>query len=262
MTKKDRSDWLKAIRIELGLSQKDISGLMGITQSTYSHMEKGEKSNLTIDHMNFLVDEFNVNPYYLLNGEKPMFIEFNHILEKTKSDVMNPYSTNLAGGGTFLVPVSAQAGYAEEWPQEQINLPEVIIPGMKNGDTRVFEISGDSMTPFIMDGDYVACTKVENRHHVRDGLMYVIVSRTQGITVKYLRIQQHTVRCYPANTDGYQPFDLDFDEVRELWEVQIRITKHITAGNFEYQAIGDQSRISRLENVVEKLLELPQFKQK
>lgn len=117
------------------------------------------------------------------------------------------------------------------------------------------------MLPHLFDGDFVACTRVDHPDEIRDGLIYVIVSRTQGIAVKHIRAHSNGLRLLPANMKGHQPHDLPLDEVRELWEVQIRITKHILSGAIERQLMGSSRRMDRLEAVVEKMLQMPVFNQ-
>lgn len=214
----------------LGMSQIDISNLLNISQSAYSRMEKGIRSNLTIDHMHTIVEKYSVNPLFLLSGDLPYFIEANNLSGSRLNEPSIPYGSRST---TILVPLKAHASYVNEYTQEPSDLPRVIIPGLVASGGRVFEISGNSMEPILLHGDYVGCQRVENPHTIRDGTIYVVVSRTQGITVKYLRVTLHALRCLSANATEHLPFDLDLDEVREIWEVQIRITRHLHSGLLE-----------------------------
>lgn len=164
-----------------------------------------------------------------------------------------PSTSNRVGNICYLVPASAQAGYAEGWSDEHPpRLSEVSIPGIQDENARVFEVSGDSMNPILMDGDYVACTRVEDARYIRDGLIYVIVSRN-GVAVKHVRVVNDKLLCTPENTHGFEPFEVPFEEVRELWAVKIRITRHIIGGRLEQVGAGQGG--SKLEELLIRLLD-------
>jgi hypothetical protein len=107
-----------------------MSELLEITQPAYSRMEKGTKTNLTIDHLNTLVDTYGVNPWFLLNGTEPLFTDDGGL--------------PILESACYLVPVAAQAGYAGGGDQQGAGLPRVVLPGISGtDDTRVFEAAGD-----------------------------------------------------------------------------------------------------------------------
>jgi hypothetical protein len=112
------------------------------------------------------------------------------------------------------------------------------------------------MVPVIMDGDFVAGTRVERPERIRDGLLYVVVSRTQGLALKYLQVRTEGLRCYSENST-FQPYDLEFEEVREIWEVQLRVTRHIL--NQRYEVVpapgAAQGALERIERLMVELIE-------
>jgi len=59
--------------------------------------------------------------------------------------------------------IAAQAGYVNEFPQSYTdqNLIPISIPGIE-GEARTFEITGGSMEPALIEGDYVVCRRVEH----------------------------------------------------------------------------------------------------
>ncbi len=64
---------LKEIRISQGLTQKQMSEKIGVTEATVSRMESG-KSAITEQTVKSLCREFNINKDWLLNGEGEMNI--------------------------------------------------------------------------------------------------------------------------------------------------------------------------------------------
>lgn len=63
---------VREIRKELGLTQKDLAERLGLTFSALSDIERG-KNGLSFDVVKGLIMSVGVNPYYLLNGDLPIF---------------------------------------------------------------------------------------------------------------------------------------------------------------------------------------------
>jgi transcriptional regulator with XRE-family HTH domain len=252
MSKPNRGIFLKKVRKELGLTQSEVSETLGITQSAYSGMERGTKSALTIDHYETLIDRYGINPLFLLKGELPLFSDESptgsHIKGQSDDRSLVDYEN-----AALFVPVKAQAGYVASWPDIEGSLQRVLIPGMKK-KSRVFEVAGNSMHPLLMHGDYVVCSPIENRHELRHGLIYVLVSRTQGITVKYVHEDKYALFCTPHNPD-HKAFYVPFDEAKELWEVRMRVTEHLFPDR-----ISAQSMVPRpgdtMQEIADKMIEI------
>jgi transcriptional regulator with XRE-family HTH domain len=65
-------DRVREIRLALKMKQAEFSTGIGISIPTLSSIETS-KGNLTLDQFVKIVKDFNVNPDYLLFGDKPMF---------------------------------------------------------------------------------------------------------------------------------------------------------------------------------------------
>jgi transcriptional regulator with XRE-family HTH domain len=65
-------DRVREIRLALKMKQAEFSTGIGISVPTLSSIETS-KGNLTLDQFVKIVKDFNVNPDYLLFGDKPMF---------------------------------------------------------------------------------------------------------------------------------------------------------------------------------------------
>ena len=74
---------LERRRIKYGYSQQDISKLLGITQSQYSRIEKGESN--PNKHLKKLSEIFDCEPYEVFQGE---------ILKEIDNDFLNDPSNN------------------------------------------------------------------------------------------------------------------------------------------------------------------------
>lgn len=64
---------LKEVRNKLGIAQGEMAYSLKIQQSQYSRYENGT-SKPSVDILEKLVKQFNININYLLTGEGPMFI--------------------------------------------------------------------------------------------------------------------------------------------------------------------------------------------
>lgn len=150
----------------------------------------------------------------------------------------------------MLVPASAYAGYALEWSQEPPKSAHFIeVPGI-SGDARTFEVDGDSMEPVLYDGDYVSCKPVKTASDIRSGHLYCIVSRSAGPQIKYVQLTRTSLKMLPANREGYQPYDLEFEDIMEVWEVALRITRNLMDPRIELGTYVNPDRIRRLEKFI------------
>ena len=62
-------EYIKKVRIDLGLSQRKVAEQLGITQQGYALIENG-KRKLEIDVLIKLSEIFNANPLNIINGEE------------------------------------------------------------------------------------------------------------------------------------------------------------------------------------------------
>lgn len=60
-------------RKKLGLSQGELAKRLGMLQSQYSNYERGTRKP-SVEVLEKLVKQFNININYLLTGDGPMFI--------------------------------------------------------------------------------------------------------------------------------------------------------------------------------------------
>jgi transcriptional regulator with XRE-family HTH domain len=176
---------------------------------------------------------------YLAGRSKPQFdgllamsdffnISLDDLVYKNLSEQdisVNGEWVNLERQKNLLVPIKAHAGYIAEWGQEQAKkLEQVHIPGVF-GEARTWEIEGDSMEPLVFSGDFVSGSKA-NINHLIGGGIYVVVTMSQGIHIKFVEWHDAGILLTPANAK-YQPYTLPLSEIRELWNINTRITRRI-----------------------------------
>lgn len=120
-----------------------------------------------------------------------------------------------------VVPAKASAGYLEGYddPEYIQQLENIKLPFIPTGKHRAFPIKGDSMLP-LKDGSYVIGEFVENREDIRSNATYVLVTLNEGMVYKRVinNIQQNNTLRLISDNSTYAPYNVNIDEVIELWK--------------------------------------------
>lgn len=256
------------------MSQIDFAKLLEIPQSVVSEVEKGKKNISHNSIISLLASFSNVNVDWLFTGRGGMFysdnvqkFEYkydevplianetqeqyvsskNHLPVHLMDDLV--HLNSVQSKNNILVPVAAYGGYLGEWTQEYISqeLIYIKIPGEPH-QARTFEVLGDSMEPVISDGDYVVCRRCDQLNHIKKGRIYVIVSILHGISVKYIYPGTGYIVLEPANLTSHQAAMIGYEDVREIWEVVMRITSDIKTTEDE----PVRSRLAAIEHFLYK----------
>ena len=141
-----------------------------------------------------------------------------------------------------LVPIHAQAGYLTGYQnQEYIEmLPKytTTVDKYAKGKYRFFEANGDSMDngdirEAIPDGTVLMCREIHKQYwksklHTHAWPNYIVVHKTEGIVVKQIAkqdLEKGTLLLHSLNPnrDKYPDFEVNLDDVMELYNVVKRI---------------------------------------
>lgn len=113
-------------------------------------------------------------------------------------------------------------------------LPLLRIPGLppSNRPYRAFEVDDESMSP-VENGAVVVARQEENVQQIKDGKLYVLVTRTEGVIFRrvYNHIQKSGELLLEALNPAFtqQQLSVMGREV-EAWEVLLYISRHLPAG--------------------------------
>jgi len=123
-----------------------------------------------------------------------------------------------------IVPVKASAGYLNGYADREYigNLPRfsMPVPELSAGKTfRVFQIKGDSMLP-IQPGSYLFCEYVEGVSSIREGDIYIIITREEGLVCKRVFLQEDHQLLLKSDNPEYTPYPVDGRTVLELWKAR------------------------------------------
>lgn len=206
------------------MSQEDLAALLSLERTTISKYEQ-KKSYPTIDVVSRIVKIFNISIDDLCY--KDLDYGQSSAADTSHTTSADPHASYYKKNKNYLIPVAGRPDYLGMDADAKVNFKEVIIPGVY-GEARTFEVFGDSMAPLIHSGDYVGCTRQQIEHLV-DNAIYVVVSKPHGIILaRVAKEQENLLRLSVENQAAGNPYTIAYEEVEELWKVQVRITGNLS----------------------------------
>lgn len=153
-----------------------------------------------------------------------------------------------------LVPVKAAAGYLAGYADPEFidELNTFTLPMLAPGKYRAFEIVGDSMLP-TPSGSVIVGEKLERLEDVKTNNTYVVVSRQEGIVYKRIMKNNRSKNKWTLISDNpsYQPYNVEADDILEVWQAQTIITKANTQQRWDVNQLA--GLVSNLQDQVSKL---------
>ncbi|UII26457.1 LexA family transcriptional regulator [Fulvivirga maritima] len=240
------------LRELLQMSQVKFAEKINISQGALSQIENG-KSQISLETLRSISNELQVNCNWLVNGTGDIFQqdEEEAYEEVRKSEKV---SIQLVYDGQSIVPFvkeEAHAGYINGYddPSYLQTLDVYKIPGYQNGNYRLFEIEGESMTPTIFPREIVICSHIENRETIENGTLCVIVTK-EGIVAKRVYFYENDNQLFILKSDNskFKTYSIQDKKVLEIWKIEAKITTV-----FVESGLVDAKRIEKLENNLETL---------
>jgi phage repressor protein C with HTH and peptisase S24 domain len=192
-----------------------------------SEIMKGRR-DVTIELLRKAVEEFDLNPEYLLTGNGPIYMSEQKKDLKVLTVVTGPNSDERI----VHVPKPAQAGYAGHIsdPEFFTELPSYSLPDQKfrTGTYRSFDVAGDSMEPTLFEGDQIVCSFVEPSYwesSIRDNYVYVVVTQDDILVKRAQNVlkSEGLIRLMSDNP-FYEPYELTPRDLKEIWLVRSKIS--------------------------------------
>ena len=181
---------ITAIINHFQLNNYAFSKRIGVTGTTIDSIVNGrpqpdgtrKKTKPGYDVLSAIIDQFNINPDYLF-GKSDVMLKQDVAKIQTYSGVPQVVAVNQNDEENVVyVPVKARAGYLDGYGDSEYieTLPSFHMPQLTNGTYRCFEVQGNSMVRTFFDGDLVFGKYVEDLADIKDGRVYVIVSKNDG----------------------------------------------------------------------------------
>ncbi|HZF64224.1 MAG TPA: LexA family transcriptional regulator [Chitinophagaceae bacterium] len=233
---------------------KYLRKLRGWTQEEFAHKLRIKRSLLGA------YEEERADPRFeVLEVVADMFkLTLDDLLRKDLSEVKGSYivkrrAQKLASGRPDIpfVPVKAAAGYLSGHADPEFidELNTFTLPMLAGGDYRAFEIVGDSMLP-VPSGSVIVGEKVNSLEDIKSNNSYIVVSRTDGVVYKRMVKNNRLKNKYTLVSDNpsYQPYTLNADDILELWQAQIVISRANTQQRLDVGQLANM--VSNLQQQV------------
>ena len=212
---------LKYLRKLRGWTQEEFANKLGIKRSLIGAYEE-ERADPRIDILEVISEIFKLTLDELLL--KDLSNTGGNYLAKRRQQKMMSADRNVI----HFVPVKAAAGYLAGYADTEFidELNTFTLPMLTGGNYRAFEIIGDSMLP-TPSGSIIVGEKVDSLEDIKNNMAYIVVSRNEGIVYKRVVKNNKTKNKLTLVSDNpqYQPYQVNADDVVELWMAQSVISK-------------------------------------
>lgn len=209
---------IKYLIRNLNYRQNEFADKIGVNASNLSKYLNG-RLPLSESLVNRIVVNMGVSKQWLESGTDLPFAkqpQAPQSLEVTSEQLRTPST------GTPVYDIDVTAGtmprtqmFADEQIVGSVNLPDVV-----SRDCRIVRVSGDSMSPVIRNGDYIAVRELTNTRQIFWGQIYVVMLDDYRM-VKYVRrnADPEMVTLHSENA-AYDDMEVARADIRDLMFVQ------------------------------------------
>lgn len=239
---------LKYLRKLRGWTQEEFATRLGIKRSLIGAYEE-ERADPRLDVLETVCEIFKLTLDEVML--KDLSNSSGSYLAKRRQQKMMSADRNVI----HFVPVKAAAGYLAGYADSEFldELNTFTLPMLSGGYYRAFEIIGDSMLP-TPSGSIIVGEKVEDTDDIKTNQAYIIVSRNEGIVYKRVakNPKQKNKLTLISDNPQYQPYQINTEDVVELWHAQMVLTKVSQQQRWDMDALANmvnnlQSQISTLK---------------
>jgi len=257
---------IRAIIEEFKLNNYSFSKRIGVTSTTIDSIVNGrpqsdgtrKKTKPGYDVLMAIIEEFDIDPDFLF-GKNTQMLKPESSNSPSYSGIPQVVAVNQTGNENVVyVPIKARAGYLNGYGDTDYieTLPSFNMPHLTNGSYRCFEVYGNSMVRTFFDGDLVFGKYVESLDDIKDGRIYVIVSKNDGIVLKRVinRIEERGKLILKSdNRNGnYPTYTIDAEEVMEVWYVTMFASKQMPEPVDVYDRLHElESQLIELKETIQ-----------
>lgn len=240
---------LKYLRKLRGWTQEEFAARLNIKRSLLGAYEE-ERADPRLDVLEIVADMFKLSLDELLLKDVGSMGNSGSYLQKRRQQKMASADRNVI----HFVPVKAAAGYLTGYADTEFldELNTFTLPMLTGGNYRAFEIIGDSMLP-TPSGSIIVGEKVDSMDDVKNNQAYIVVSRSEGIVYKRIVRNNRAKNKITLVSDNptYQPYQVNTEDVVELWQAQVVINKVTTQQRWDVNALANL--VSNLQDQVSTL---------
>ncbi|WP_221390737.1 LexA family transcriptional regulator [Dyadobacter sp. NIV53] len=224
----EESKRFKQIREELNLTQAAFAEQLGISMTT-ADIERG-RTRIPGQVVKELLKQYQINPLWLFGESGQKYLRIGETAMSPKVVTVD----NTGKENIVLVSAKAAAGYPNNIGDAQWfeSLPafSIPLPEYRNATFRGFQVDGDSMLPALQSDEWIVGKAVDDWDNLRSKSMYVIVTADSILVKKIQKDNQTTYINLISLNPEYGPIRIDRSEIRELWQVNSKLTFDLEAG--------------------------------
>jgi len=118
---------------------------------------------------------------------------------------------------------------------------------LPTGKHRAFPIKGDSMHPWVKDGDVVIGEYLESAQQVKNNWCYIILTKEDGLVYKRVFTNKFDQGYLTLSSDNkvYQPYLLHLSDVLEIWQFKL----NLCIGQYEEDEINPSNILNLMRSV-------------
>lgn len=214
---------IKFLMKELNYRQVDFAQKIDVDTSNLSKYLNG-KLAMSDALINKIVVNLGVSKQWLETGEDLPFAKQQpqQLITVPESRIVTEPTKALVKKGTPVYDIDVTAGYqpqARMFTDDQI-IGFVDLPDMTSTNCRIVRVSGDSMSPVIRSGDYIAVRELSNLRQIFWGQIYVVILDDYRL-VKYVRRHDDpSMVILRSENRRYDDMEIDRADIRDLMFVQ------------------------------------------
>ncbi|HWB28757.1 MAG TPA: LexA family transcriptional regulator [Chitinophagaceae bacterium] len=226
---------LRYLRKLRGWTQEEFAAKLKIKRSLIGAYEE-ERAEPRLDVMELMCSIFKLTLDELMLKDLSAVKSGSTYLDKRRQMKMAAATQDIQ-----FVPVKAAAGYMAGYADPEFidELNTFTLPMLAPGHYRAFEIMGDSMLP-TPSGSVIVGEKVSGLDDVKPNNTYIVVSKGEGIVYKRVMKNNRTKNKLTLVSDNpiYEPYNVNTDDVMELWKAQMIITKANTQQRWDVNQLA------------------------
>lgn len=206
---------IKYLMQEMNFRQVDFARKIDIDTSNLSKYLNG-RLPISDSLINKLVVNLGVSKQWLEEGSD---IPFPKALPTT---TVNAEAIQIPQQGTPVYDIDVTAGMmprASMFADDQI-VGWVNLPDVKQAGCRIVKVSGDSMSPVIKNGDYIAVRELTNLQHIFWGQIYVVLLDDYRMLKYVRRNEDPTLVTLRSANPEYDDMEIARADIRDLMLVQ------------------------------------------
>lgn len=234
----------KQVREELKLTQAGFAEELGIGATT-ADIERG-RTRIPGYAVKELLKKYHINPLWLFGESGQKYLRAEEVAMSPRVITVD----NTGKENIVLVNAKAAAGYPlnigdAQW-FETLPAFSIPLPEYRNATFRGFQVDGDSMLPVLHSGEWIVAKAVDDWDNLNTNRMYVVVTVDSILVKKVQKDNKTTFINLISLNQEYGPIRIDRGEIRELWQVNSKLSFDLTA---------DTQNVS-LQNLHEEMKEL------